>query len=38
VIGDATVVRLTVDGEPYEIPRAGRQGNLARFTVNIAEE
>jgi cytoskeleton protein RodZ len=38
LLGDANVVRLTVDGEPYEIPRAGRQGNLARFSVDIAEE
>lgn len=38
LLGDANVVRLTVDGAPYEIPRAGRQGNLARFSVDIAEE
>jgi len=38
VLGDATVVRLVVDGKAYEIPRAGRQGNLARFTVDIARE
>jgi len=38
VIGDANVVRLTVDGAAYEIPRAGRQGNLARFTVETREE
>jgi cytoskeleton protein RodZ len=38
LLGDANVVRLTVGGEPYEIPRAGRQGNLARFSVDIAEE
>jgi len=31
-------VRLVVDGKAYEIPRAGRQGNLARFTVDIARE
>src|SRR5688572_25019418 len=36
VLGDADSVRLTVDGEPYEIPRTGRQGNLARFAVDLA--
>jgi len=38
VIGNADSVRLVVDGEPYPIPRRGRQGNLARFSVDIAEE
>ena len=38
VLGNADSVRLTVDGEPYAIPRRGRQGNLARFSVDIAEE
>jgi cytoskeleton protein RodZ len=38
VLGNANAVRLTVDGEPYEIPRTGRQGDLARFAVDIAEE
>jgi cytoskeleton protein RodZ len=38
VLGDANAVRLTVDGEPYEIPTTGRQGDLARFSVDIAEE
>jgi cytoskeleton protein RodZ len=38
VIGNADAVRLVVDGEPYTIPRRGRQGNLARFSVDIAEE
>lgn len=38
VLGDANAVRLTVDGAPYEIPTAGRQGNLVRFAVDIAEE
>jgi cytoskeleton protein RodZ len=38
VLGDANVVRLTVDGVAYSIPRAGRQGNLARFTVDVARE
>jgi cytoskeleton protein RodZ len=38
VLGNADSVRLTVDGAPYAIPRTGRQGNLARFTVDLAEE
>jgi cytoskeleton protein RodZ len=38
VLGNADSVRLTVDGEPYAIPRRGRQGNLARFSVDVAEE
>jgi cytoskeleton protein RodZ len=38
VLGDANAVRLTVDGSAYEIPRAGRQGNLVRFSVGIDEE
>ena len=38
VLGNAEVVRLTVDGAPYTIPRTGRQGNLARFSVDVAEE
>jgi cytoskeleton protein RodZ len=38
VLGNANAVRLTVDGQPYEIPTVGRQGNLARFAVDIAEE
>jgi cytoskeleton protein RodZ len=38
VIGNAAAVRLLVDGEPYSIPTAGRQGDLARFSVDIAEE
>ena len=38
VLGDANVVRLTVDGEPYPIPTTGREGSLARFAVDIAEE
>ena len=33
-----TAVRLSVDGEPYAIPTTGRQGDLARFAVDIAEE
>jgi cytoskeleton protein RodZ len=38
VLGNADAVRLTVDGEPFEIPLVGRDGNLARFTVDVAEE
>jgi cytoskeleton protein RodZ len=38
VLGNADSVQLTVDGEPYPIPTVGRQGNLARFSVDIAEE
>jgi cytoskeleton protein RodZ len=38
VLGDADAVRLSVAGEPYAIPTTGRQGNLARFSVDIAEE
>jgi cytoskeleton protein RodZ len=38
VLGNADVVRLTLDGEPYSIPTAGREGPLARFSVDIAEE
>lgn len=38
VLGNANAVQLTVDGEPYAIPRTGRQGDLARFAVDIAEE
>lgn len=38
VIGNAGVVRLAVDGDPYPIPTEGREGSLARFSVDIAEE
>jgi cytoskeleton protein RodZ len=38
VIGDADVVRLVVDGYAYPIPTEGRQGDLARFSVDISEE
>ena len=38
VLGDATAVRLSVYGAPYSIPTVGRQGDLARFAVDIAEE
>jgi cytoskeleton protein RodZ len=37
VLGNADAVQLTVDGEPYAIPRS-RQGNLARFAVDISED
>jgi cytoskeleton protein RodZ len=37
VLGNADAVHLTVDGEPYAIPR-GRQGNLARFDVDVASD
>jgi cytoskeleton protein RodZ len=37
VLGNAESVRLTVDGEPYAIPRT-RQGNLARFAVDTPKE
>jgi cytoskeleton protein RodZ len=38
VLGNADSVRLVVDGAPFTIPTAGRQGNVARFSVDIAEE
>jgi cytoskeleton protein RodZ len=38
VLGDASAVRLTVDGEPYDIPPTPRDDNLVRFSVDIAEE
>ena len=38
VLGNADAVRLTVDGEPYAIPRRGRQGNLARFSVDTPRD
>jgi cytoskeleton protein RodZ len=38
VLGNADSVRLSVDGEPYSIPTTGREGALARFSVDIAEE
>ena len=38
VLGNADSVHLTVDGEPYAIPRRGRQGNLARFSVDPPQE
>lgn len=38
VLGNADSVRLTVAGNPYTIPRRGRQGNLARFSVDTPQE
>jgi cytoskeleton protein RodZ len=38
VLGNANSVRLTLDGEPYTIPTTRQQGDLARFSVDIAEE
>ena len=38
LLGNADSVRLTVDGDPYAIPRTGRQGSRARFSVDLAEE
>jgi hypothetical protein len=38
VLGNADAVRLTVDGAPYAIPATRRQGDLARFSVDVAEE
>lgn len=38
LLGNADSVELRVDGEAYSIPTTGRQGNLARFSVDTAEE
>jgi cytoskeleton protein RodZ len=38
VLGNADAVRLTVDGAPYPIPASRRQGDLARFSVDVAED
>lgn len=38
VLGNASSVRLRVDGEPYEVPPTRRGDGLARFSVDIAEE
>lgn len=38
VLGNADSVELRVDGAPYAIPTTGRQGNLARFSIDTAEE
>jgi cytoskeleton protein RodZ len=37
VLGNATAVQLFVDGDPFVVPTEGRQGNLARFTVDAEE-
>jgi cytoskeleton protein RodZ len=33
VLGNADAVRLVIGGNPYPVPRQGRRGQLARFTV-----
>jgi cytoskeleton protein RodZ len=38
VLGNADGVRLKLNGQPYDIPRIGRQGNRASFTLDTAEE
>jgi cytoskeleton protein RodZ len=38
VLGNAGAVKLLVDGETYPIPIPGREGSIARFAVDIAEE
>jgi cytoskeleton protein RodZ len=38
LLGNADSVQLRVDGESYTIPTTGRQGDLVRFSVDIAEE
>lgn len=38
VLGNADGVRLKLNGRPYDIPRIGRQGNRASFTLDPAEE
>jgi cytoskeleton protein RodZ len=38
VLGNAAAVHLVVDGAPFDIPTTGRAGELARFSVDIAEE
>ena len=34
-LGNANGVAVTVDGEPYVVPMRNRQGNLARFVVDV---
>ena len=36
LLGNADGVRLAVDGEAYAVPQIGRQGNLARFTLDVS--
>jgi cytoskeleton protein RodZ len=38
VLGNANGVSMTLDGNSYPIPTNGREGSLARFTVDIIEE
>jgi cytoskeleton protein RodZ len=38
VLGNAPAVRLVLDGAPYPVPTEGRQGKLARFSIDLAEE
>lgn len=38
LLGNANAVRLTVDGRDYSIPTRGREGDLARFSVDAAQE
>jgi cytoskeleton protein RodZ len=38
VLGNANGVRLVVAGAEYPIPTRGRDGDLARFRVDVAEE
>lgn len=35
ILGNANGVAVTVDGEPYVVPARNRQGNLARFVVDV---
>jgi cytoskeleton protein RodZ len=38
VLGDASAVQITVDGQPYEITARRRSDNFVRFSVDIAGE
>lgn len=37
LLGNASGVRVRVDGEPYAVPSAARRGDLAEFTVGESE-
>lgn len=37
LLGNADGVDVAVAGEPYTVPRAARQGNLARFTLDLSD-
>src|SRR5690606_33314208 len=37
LLGNAEAVRLRVNGTAYPVPRDGRRGNLARFTIYAQE-